>query len=258
MRFSIISIGVSALAASLCLGAISSAGAAETPPPVPEEINTFSRLHALDDVREMTSDGHLADGSQTGNLATGSATGLGDVVPVHEFSQSFRQGDSAAEPTVMNDTWITPVLNGQDPIGTALIWYDERGEVAIAEVTENAELAGALMEMETGLLVWDAPAAAWFALADGQLTTLFGPRAAPKYSLDEYASILAADWKQYEGATFDPSNPSGGGTSYLSAQGAESAGLPWWAQLGAVLAISATLGLFALRLARSRSATPSS
>lgn len=220
----------------------------------PDDVQQYVDGPALAQVVAMSAGGTTVDGKSAA-LAPAAATELGKPRAVYAFTEEFSRGDASAAPVKENGTWVAPVLSGSTPIGTALIWRDG-GELAVAEVTDDAALGVALASGPGGQIVYDAPAAAWFSLDGDRLVVLTAPGAdAKEYSLSAYATILGKYQAGADSQRYDVNDPMAGGGGYLVAS---TRGLPWWAFVAfGVAAVAAVAIVVIVRVNASKDATTS-
>lgn len=210
-------------------GAAAAAGSDD----IPEEVRALHAGSALDEIRAMSTPDSAVDGSADGALTTASGTALGPLFAVHVFTEEFRHGVVTEEPVRSAPEWVTPVLAGEAALGVATLWFEPAGAAAVAGVDEQVELARGLGAAgEDAVIVTDPPSQAWFVLEDGVLTSLTPSRSAARYTLEEFAQVLAEQTAIWEANEYDPSEPLAGGGDILPAGDSAGSALPWWTWVG--------------------------
>ena len=166
------------LAVCIALG-VGAPVAASTPPSpmpaslgsVPSEISRYASdpdglLARLDDLFGVTTSGQ--------GIEFGDTTTVGPLNRAWVFTEAWLGGGAGDDPVELANLWTAPILIAEKPVGLATIWVNPATEAPdLADFERSASSAAALVDVPAeSHLVRDEPRAAWFTLAEGQLTPL--------------------------------------------------------------------------------------
>ena len=119
----------------------------------------------------------------------------GDVHQVFRFSDDYLAGTPTGEPVVPADSWVAPILHGDEVRGALWVGKPEGAPAEMQGYTDDVVLGTLLQEVRPGeVLVEDAPIGGWYAL-DGTMIRPLDDWAANELpqptDIAEYQPVLA-------------------------------------------------------------------
>lgn len=163
--------------------------------PVPDDVAAW---FAEDAAATVSSVGAGTDpGSGRGDVTVGSPHEL------HQWSREFRAGTQTGTPVTPLEQWVASYLVDGRPAGSVTAWRED-GTVTFASADDHVALGAALADLPPGApLVHEPMLAAYFTLADGEVTTLVAGfyDGAPSAPVDVFQDSLAEQLDGLLGAT---------------------------------------------------------
>lgn len=133
---------------------------------------------------------------------------VGQLTPVHAWSTEFKDGEADAEPLVLTDRWVAPVVVDGTGVGALVTTVDNAGEVVSHSVLWDHELGSSLAKIQGAAFIVDAQTGAWFRLG-GEILTPVNAEARDVLagSIDVHIYQAFLQERPEEGNQYVPENP---------------------------------------------------